>query len=163
MATTSTDAALIAVVATTADRWLAADASASRQLEQPAQPRRRHLILPQRRVAFQLFLQSWKLLQSLASTAGADFDGLAAASMLQLTCQQRLPRQLQLDWIGTQAPTACEVGSSPIRVQTNFLLTVVFGFFVVKGELRRPMPSSLRASRTLMPCQMQPCVLRCSC
>ena len=42
-----------------------------------------------------------------------------------------------------RTPTACEVGSSPTRVQTYFLLTVVFGFLVMKGELRRPMPSAL--------------------
>ena len=58
-------------------------------------------------------------------------------------CEQRVPRQLQLPWIGAQAPTACEVGSSPTRVQAYFLLTVVFGFLVIKGELRRPMPSAL--------------------
>ena len=44
MATSSTDAALVAVVAATAGRWLAADASALRQLEQPGQPRLHHLI-----------------------------------------------------------------------------------------------------------------------
>ena len=53
------------------------------------------------------------------------------------------PQQLQLDWISAQALTACEVGSSPTRVQASFLLTVVFGFLVIKGELRRPMPSAL--------------------
>ena len=57
VATTSTDAAFIAVVAATAVHWLAADASASRQVEQPAPPRLPHLILPQRRVASQLFVQ----------------------------------------------------------------------------------------------------------
>ena len=75
-------------------------------------------------------------------------------------CQQRLPRQLQLDWIGAQAPTACEVGSSPTRVQASFLHTVVFGFLVIKGELRRPMPSAL-PMRSVPSCQMRPC-LPCS-
>ena len=28
-------------------------------------------------------------------------------------------------------------------MQASFLLTVVFGFLVIKGELRRPMPSAL--------------------
>ena len=54
-----------------------------------------------------------------------------------------VPQKLQLDWIRAQALTACEVGSSPTRVQASFLLTVVFGFLVIKGELRRPMPSAL--------------------
>ena len=57
VATTSTGSAFITVVAATAVHWLAADVSASRQVEQPAPPRLPHLILPQRRVASPIFLQ----------------------------------------------------------------------------------------------------------
>ena len=62
--TTSTDAALAAVVAATADGWLAVDASASRQVEVLAPPQSPHHRLPLPRVACQLSPPSGQLLQT---------------------------------------------------------------------------------------------------
>ena len=62
--TTSTDAALAAVVAATADGWLAVDASASRQVEVPASPQSPHRRLPLPRMACQLSPPLKQLLQT---------------------------------------------------------------------------------------------------
>ena len=65
-------------------------------------------------------------------------------------------QQLQLDWIGAQAPTACEVGSSPTRVQASFLHKVVFGFSSSKVSCAAPCPAPCLCA--LCPMPDRPCM-----